>query len=306
MQPLLSSAEFISDPDELRGRLIEHGYLYLPGFLPVPDVQETRSALAEVLVAEGWVTDPETLTMSRTAPVFDRASFAEVYASVQRVEAPHRLARHPSLGRLATALLGGAVFCHPARAIRLAAPQSGAYSTRAHQDFAGLHVAADVLTCWIPLSECNSSRQGLRVLPGSHRGGYLPVDPSQGGARPLYVGTHPDDDRWATTDFAPGDVLLFHSFTVHAGGPNRSDLLRLSVDARYQRTDEPLLSEYTHPHGWPRTPDWDVLARTWTDQSLHGLPEGVETIQTDPATPYEDRIRGLSTPRSRLLGPPRN
>jgi uncharacterized protein YukE len=31
-----------------------------------------------------------------------------------------------------------------------------------------------------------------------------------------------------------GDVLIFHSLTVHAAGPNLSDRLRLSLDCRFQ------------------------------------------------------------------------
>jgi ectoine hydroxylase-related dioxygenase (phytanoyl-CoA dioxygenase family) len=31
-----------------------------------------------------------------------------------------------------------------------------------------------------------------------------------------------------------GDVLIFHSLTVHAGSPNLSDKLRLSLDCRFQ------------------------------------------------------------------------
>lgn len=66
---------------------------------------------------------------------------------------------------------------------------------------------------------------------GSHRRGLLPCFAAEG-AGGLAVDVGMDDAAWRTTDDAMGDVLLFHSLTVHAAMPHRGRKLRLSVDYR--------------------------------------------------------------------------
>ena len=44
---------------------------------------------------------------------------------------------------------------------------------------------------------------------------------------------------WLTTDYRPGDFLIFHSLMIHRALPNISDRIRLSLDARYQPISEP-------------------------------------------------------------------
>ena len=57
--------------------------------------------------------------------------------------------------------------------------------------------------------------------------------------------------------FAAGDVLLFHSMTVHKGVPNRSDRLRMSMDVRYQLVSEPFNIDNANPDGQPLS--WDEV-----------------------------------------------
>ena len=44
---------------------------------------------------------------------------------------------------------------------------------------------------------------------------------------------------WLTAEYAPGDIVLFHSMAVHRALPNRSDRIRLSLDARFQSSSIP-------------------------------------------------------------------
>jgi hypothetical protein len=43
----------------------------------------------------------------------------------------------------------------------------------------------------------------------------------------------PEAHTWCTTDYEPGDVILFHSLTVHWAPDNNGDRLRISADYRY-------------------------------------------------------------------------
>ena len=89
-----------------------------------------------------------------------------------------------------------------------------------------------MLTTWIPLAEGPAALGGLAVRPGGHLD--RPRRP-----RPL-AGTEPG---WATTDYRPGDVIIFHCLTPHAALPNTVHQLRLSADFRWQQPSHPAPAE---------------------------------------------------------------
>jgi hypothetical protein len=299
---LRTSTDAVGDIDVLRCRLVADGYIYLPRYLDVEAIFDVRSPFCEALADLGWLADPQTPTATARDLRFTRDSFAAVYPALQRVEQFHQLAHAERILGLVGALLHGEVFCHPAKVARIAAPSDDARaSTKAHQDFVAMHVATDVITEWMPLTGCSQTRQGLRVIPGSHRAGFLRTDPSIAGARPFYLPTSDDDPRWATADFEPGDLVFFHSLTVHGGGPNTSDQVRLSMDVRYQLITDPLRAELTHPHGWPRTPDWDDLCVGWTDRRWVETPPAVRLAPTLPDADLPAYLTTLVAPPSQLL-----
>jgi hypothetical protein len=300
---LRDSSAALADTGQLRDRLAQDGYLYLPQFLDVGEVTAVQAELRAALHRIGWLAAPELLTAKKAGLGFRTESFRTVYPAVLGLESVHRLAFTATLWALMERLLGGEVFCHPARVVRLAPPSAEPhqYATRAHQDYVVQHVTTDAVTAWIPLSACDRDRQGLRLIPGSQRRGFLPTDPSLGGRRPLYLPVPPDDPAWTSADFAPGDLVLFHSLTVHGGGPNTSDELRLSADIRYQLVDEPLREEFAHPHGWPLTPDWDELATGWSTDRWYRLDERVRLVPMPPGVDYGDYLAALTPPPSRLL-----
>ena len=47
-------------------------------------------------------------------------------------------------------------------------------------------------------------------------------------------------NRWLTTDYAMGDLLVFSMYTMHASMDNQSSQIRLSTDTRYQLASEPV------------------------------------------------------------------
>jgi hypothetical protein len=61
-----------------------------------------------------------------------------------------------------------------------------------------------------------------------------------------------------------GDVLLFHSHTVHAARPNISDgALRISADYRFQSASLPVVADSLQPHmGRLR---WDDVYADWPE-----------------------------------------
>ena len=184
---------------------------------------------------------------------------------------------------------------------RLAFPTDGEaeFFSKPHQDFVLLQLTADVLAFWLPLCACSERRPGLTLIPGSHHGGYRPPEPALGGTRPIYLDAA-GDAGWASADYQPGDAVVFHSLLVHGGQANRGDSVRISADFRYQPVAEPIRPEYLHPSGHPRTPDWDVLARSWSSRRWFEVPAEVRTVPLPGGTDLDSYLAALTVPPSRL------
>jgi hypothetical protein len=299
VRPLLAT----HDPDQLRTRLRRDGYVYLPRFLDPAEIGAIEADVRGALHQLGWLAHPGDLRPSVGVTAgFSPAEFRAAYESLQQLESLHRLAHTPGLRTVVATLLEDEIFCHPAKTVRIGLP-TGAdrLTTQAHQDFVKLHVAVDVLVVWIALTPCTADRQGLRILANSHLDGFLLPDPALGRSLPVYLPVAPDDPRWLTADYQAGDVVVFHSLTVHGGGPNTTDRIRLSVDVRYQRCSDPMRPEYAMPHGWPRTPGWEELGRDWTTDRWIRMPAGVDLIPMPEGVSFWDYLTTLAAPHSRLL-----
>ena len=72
--------------------------------------------------------------------------------------------------------------------------------------------------------------------------------------------------EWLTTDYQPGDALIFHSLAIHQALPNLTDdRIRLSVDYRYQSPNQPILDFCLKPHNSGGT--WDEIYEGWNRES---------------------------------------
>ena len=72
-------------------------------------------------------------------------------------------------------------------------------------------------------------------------------------------------------DSDPGDVLIFHSATVHKAEPNTTEgTVRVSVDTRFCDYGAPVFSTNLEPHhGWRiDTLNWDRIYRDWQRPEL--------------------------------------
>jgi len=111
----------------------------------------------------------------------------------------------------------------------------------------------EAVTLWVALDDADAGNGGLRVVPGSHRGGLLPHDRDDDRlATELFnVSVAPGtvDERAAVdVELGAGDVSAHHPALVHGSGPNRSDRPRRALVARYH----PPTTRVTRP-GWPST-----------------------------------------------------
>jgi hypothetical protein len=225
VRELADSTTLQTEQAALRQRLAEDGYLLFRGLLRPDDVAAAYDAVRAELRLGGW-TDGEGRPLGSQRAVNIREALADPsFRAALASRGLNRLPYLPSVRGLVRRLLGPAAFSYPVKVLRTVYPEPPFQVTRGrfiHQDFAVSGVQ-DMLTTWIPLMDIPAQLGGLAVLPGSHLGPPL---------RPRLLMA--DEPGWATTDFRPGDVLLFHCLTSHAALPNHADRLRVSTDVRWQ------------------------------------------------------------------------
>jgi Phytanoyl-CoA dioxygenase (PhyH) len=283
---------------ELADRMAADSFLYFRRLLDRRDVEEVRRQVVRELARVGWLapgTDPMLAVPGDTVHhdrgvIGDRrvrdAGWREGYTAVQSLEALHRLAHSPALIEAVGALLGAPVLVHPRKIARISYPTID-FPTPPHQDALFNQTPSDVLTAWIPLGDCSDEMGTLRVLRGSANLGLLPVSPAHGlgGEAVELPGTH---QEWIGDDYRCGDVMLFHSRTVHMTSPNRDSVLRLSVDCRFQSAQEPVKLAALLPHGFSagQLPGWSELTKGWSSTRWvePDVPVRVRTVTTGPST----------------------
>ena len=223
-----------SDQAALRRRLATDGYLFFRGLLRSADVCVAFDSVRAELSLGGW-TDGDGRAAWPQRAVAARDALAD--PSFRAALASRGLNRLPYLAPLRGMIrlrLGPGAFSYPAKVLRTVYPEPPSIVTRGryiHQDFAVSGVQ-DMLTTWLPLMDIPAALGGLAVLPGSHL---------RAPQRPRLL--RADEPGWATTDYRPGDVLLFHCLTSHAALPNHTDRLRISTDFRWQAADQPAPAE---------------------------------------------------------------
>lgn len=264
MEPFVESTELIDRPDALRERARRDGYLYFRELLDPEEVRRVRAAICRVLDRHGWLdpgTNPVDAITTREPRIEGQAAFSDVYDEIQRLESFHAFAHAPQIYRVLDTVFQEPTLLHPRNIARVIFPNAVQHSTPPHQDYVHIQGTPDTWTAWIPLGDCPMELGSLAMLSGSHTLGLLPVKSMLGAGG---VGI-PDDllrGVWHAGDMVCGDVLLFHSHTVHRGLPNlTSDRMRLSVDFRYQGRSQPIKDDSLLPHHNRLT--WDEIYRDW-------------------------------------------
>ncbi len=222
----------------LRARLAADGYLFMPGLLDPAPLRCARADILELCRAAGWL-DPDRPLMDGIAGGIriseGEEAYKPVYREVIRLPSFNACARAPELLAVFRSLLGSEPFAHPRNIARIAFP--GHQATQPHQDYHYIRGTTETYTCWIPTADVPAELGGLAVLPGSHRRGALAHHRTTG-AGGMGIDTR-GMQPWTSGEFHLGDVLLFHSHTIHGARPHCDPRrIRLSFDFRYQRPAE--------------------------------------------------------------------
>jgi hypothetical protein len=264
VEPLFDATPLLDDPKALREKARKEGYLFFKNRLPIGEIDLLRQQILKIAQNHGWLHPTEGVTKGLAAP--DAPRYQEkagngqtFYADVQKCRDFHALALHPRLVRPLEILFDEPVLPHSRNILRLLMPDSARYSTPPHQDNFYIGGSKETWTVWFPLGDCPEELGGLACAPGTHRLGNMETQKAEGaGGRGVAIDS---ETRWATSPMTCGDVLYFHSLTVHQGRDNRSDRVRLSCDYRYQPRSHPVRADSLIPHLNILT--WDDIYTNW-------------------------------------------
>lgn len=224
-------------PSVLQEEMGARGYVLIRGLLPRETVDSVLFDVTQVLSVADWLL-PGYDSKERMANVAAACGdpdpkFKRVYQEVFNLESFHALPHQASLREVMTMFAGNQPIVHPKPIGRLIFPRCERLVTHAHQDYEFMGGDPEFFTVWIALHDCPIEVGPLRILEGSHRFGIQKHEREN-----LHVPEIPEGavlgDGWVGGGLDAGDVLIFHSLTVHAASPNHSDRIRVSLDCRFQ------------------------------------------------------------------------
>jgi ectoine hydroxylase-related dioxygenase (phytanoyl-CoA dioxygenase family) len=277
-------------PRSLQDELASRGYVLIRQVLPHADVTSVLGDVTGVVSRAGWLLashDPVDRIADAGAACGDPdPSFKSTYQEIFNLESFHALPHNPALLRVMNMIAGGKVLVHPKPIGRLIFPCCDRLTVRAHQDYRFMNGDPECFTVWIPLHDCPTDMGPLQILEGSHRFGFQNHDDENLHVPEIPAGKAMGDD-WVSGRINAGDVLIFHSLTVHAASPNLSNRLRVSIDCRFQdyrRVLNPANLTFAGESGksWERTyAGWcsNDLKYYWKGMSLNLRPSKSEIEQ---------------------------
>jgi ectoine hydroxylase-related dioxygenase (phytanoyl-CoA dioxygenase family) len=257
------------DSSSVRNEMDSQGYCLLRGLLPSADVHRLLAEITQIVNAAGWLLPAhpplERLADTNAACGEPDPSFKLVYDQVFNLEAFHAFAHHPALRQVMTMLVGPQLLIHPKPIARLMFPNCERFVVHAHQDHTAIGGDPESFTAWMPLHDCPLELGSLQILEASHRYGLQSADPGTG----IISKETARGGKWLGGRINAGDVLIFHSLTVHAACPNTSNRLRISMDCRFQDYGRPLNpATLVFPGASNGEKSWETTYANWRSGDL--------------------------------------
>ena len=282
------STPLVGEPAKLRAEVADAGYLLIRGLIPPDDALRAERHVRQVLADHEWIRLDGSGEQVLRSPVkgAEPADYWAMYSAVLGLESVNALAWHPRLRATVSALLGPSAYTYPMKTVRLVFPaQLGGSAIPVHRDNRGGPWVRDMFTTWVALGRIDPALGGLTMLRGSQSYRYQairePGAPAPAGPQGLPL---PGDDSpdWVSTDFHPGDVVIFHCYTLHKGIVNRAGRVRVSADYRWQSADKPVhvssLLPYHYFDKYPLIPGWRELSAGWASPRWCQYPAEVSVL----------------------------
>jgi hypothetical protein len=254
----------------LQDEIASRGYLLIRNLLPRHALWRVLSDITCILSSARWLVrddDPIEHMADISAACGDPdPSFKRTYQEVFNLESFHLLPHHPALKQVMSKLVGENILIHPKPIGQLIFPHCERLVNRAHQDFRLMNGDPECFTAWIPLHDCPTRMGPLQILEGSHCFGIQSHNHAPPHVAEILEGSAPGVD-WVGGQINAGDVLIFHSLTVHAASQNLSNQLRISLDCRFQDCRR-FVNPATLVFAGESTKSWEKTYSGWRSDNL--------------------------------------
>src|SRR5581483_2652987 len=233
---------------------------------------------------------PGAATLIHTGGVLPKA-FADLWASDKLLDIMEQI-------------LGPEIAGHPVWNLRSKTPHNPLATVPWHQDTAYLAKGSEFTfqpTAWIPLVDANEVNGCMQVV----RGGHIPprvyshkLENTRGHKDSWYLYIDERDlpkGEIVTCTMNKGSVLLLNNLIPHRSTENYSDIIRWSIDLRWQRPNEPSGMEGIKEPILMRTasnpnyrPNWEAWATQSRQVGLHDVLAEKER----PITESDSKVTG--------------
>jgi len=239
------------------------GYLVIPDVFAADDLEPViREIAGEVDRRARELVDQGTLTNAHSDAGFERqlariseetdALALSIWNGVLRGPGIFHLLTHPRLLDIAEAFCGPEIVASSVYRLRPKIPNYGYGAVPWHQDSGYFEPYCDdalVLTFWVPLVDATEENGCLWVIPGSHRGMVAPHRLHESGKYLEIAPEHVPAGAAVACPVPKGGVLLLTNRTVHGSFANTTDIVRWSMDLRYQSASLPTNAPITRLDG---------------------------------------------------------
>ncbi len=244
------SNDILDNPDALRHRIADDGYLLIRGLHDKETVLTARHQILEKLDEKGMLAPDTPLMKGIFNPEYPEPTSTGSMGNIDLTHLPgfKAVVEGEPIMRFFQLLLGGAARTFDFKWLRTAGPGSG---SPIHYDIVFMgRGTKDLYSCWTPFGDVSLDMGPIVFCLGSNR--FDKVRETYGESdvdRDLIEGHFSDDPRevinkfggrWTTTTFSAGDVIIFSMYLMHASLVNTSNRIRITADTRYQLASEPI------------------------------------------------------------------
>jgi hypothetical protein len=188
----------------------------------------------------------------------DREFGGTIYRACRRITPIHQLATSRVFIEIAKGLMEtDLLISNGIMAVRIDQPNEDKFLFDWHQDYPFIQDSLDGVVFWMSLHDVDETNGWLRIIPGSHKRGLLPLritdmDNTQGNrAHSMKIDdlSVVDEMPHLNVPLKKGDALVFNTLLLHCSQPNRSDRARWTIQVRYGNFRHPTAIE----KNWPGT-----------------------------------------------------